>query len=303
MADIEIQQARAFLAVAKEGSISRAADKIGRVQPAVTMAIQKLERDLKTDLTERSGRGMRLTPAGQRLAEYLSPLLEQWDAARAHLDDSPDAVLRGPVRVGAGEAAALYLLPPAVAAFRRQHPQADVVIRHEPADETLAGLRDGSLDFGIRTLPAPPADIEFRPILTSDRMLIAKRGSAVLRGTASLGKLAGESFVLPRKGSTTRKMIEGAFAGADLALRIAVEAGGWEIVKRYVAMGLGISVVPEFCIGPADRRVLGARSARKLFGQETYGVVIRRGRKPSRAGLELLDLLESGHERRVQWVP
>jgi DNA-binding transcriptional LysR family regulator len=107
------------LAVAREGSISRAADRIGRAQPSVTMAIQKLERDLKTDFIERSGRGVRLTAAGRRLAEYLGPLLHQWDAARAHLDDSPDGPLRGPVRVGGGEAAMLYLLPPALAAFRR----------------------------------------------------------------------------------------------------------------------------------------------------------------------------------------
>ena len=167
-----------------------------------------------------------------------------------------------------------------------------MVIRHEPADETLAGLRDGSLDFGIRTLPEPPADIEFRPILTSDRMLIAKRGSGILKGAASLGKLAREPFVLPRKNSTTRKKIEGDLA--ELGLRIAVEAGGWEIVKRYVSMGLGISVIPEFCIRPADRKTLGARSVRKLFGQETYGIVTRRGRKPSRAGRALLEMLGAG---------
>jgi DNA-binding transcriptional LysR family regulator len=291
LSDIEIQQARAFLAVAREGSVGRAADRIGRTQPSVTMSIQKLERDVKTDLIERSGRGVRLTAAGQRLAQYLGPLLEQWDAARTHLDDSPDGVLRGPVRVGGGEAAILYLLPAALAAFRREHPEADLVVRHEPAEETLAGLRDGSLDFGIRSLPTPPGDIEFRPILTCDRVLIAKRGSAVLKGRPSLAKLAREPFVLPRKGSTTRTMIEGAFAQAGLALRVAVEAGGWEIVKRYAAMGLGISVIPDFCIRPVDRKALSARSLRPVFGQEIYGILSRRGREPSKGGRALIELL------------
>ena len=288
---MEIQAVRAFLADAREGSVSRAADRVGRTQPSVTMAVQKLERDLNADLIERSGRGVRLTAAGQRLAEYLGPLLEQWDAASTHLEESRDGPLRGPVRVGGGEAAILYLLPPALAAFRRQHPQADVVIRHQPADETLDGLRDGSLDFGLRSLPAPPGDIEFRPILTCDRVLIAKRGSAVLDGGPRLEKLARESFVLPRKGSTTRTMIEGAFAQAGLPLRVAVEAGGWEIVKRYVAMGLGISVVPAFCVRPGDRKAIGARSVRRLFGQETYGLVSRRDREASRAGRALIEFL------------
>lgn len=255
------------------------------------MAIQKLARELQADLIERSGRGVRLTAAGQRLAQYLGPLLQQWDAARMHLDDSSKGPLRGPVRVGGGEAAILYLLPPALATFRRQHPQADIIIRHQPADETLAGLRDGSLDFGIRSLPLPPGDIEFRPILTCDRVLIAKRGNAMLKGGPRLEKLARESFVLPRKGSTTRTMIEGAFVQAGLELRVAVEAGGWEIVKRYVAMGLGVSVVPAFVIRPADRKGLGTRPVQALFGQETYGLVTRRGREVSRAGRVFLGIL------------
>jgi LysR family transcriptional regulator, low CO2-responsive transcriptional regulator len=137
----------------------------------------------------------------------------------------------------------------------------------------------------------PPGDIEFRPILTCDRVLIAKRGSTVLKGGPRLEKLAKEAFVLPRKGSTTRTMIEGAFAQAGLELRVAVEAGGWEIVKLYVAMGLGVSMVPEFVIRPADRKGLGARSVKRLFDRETYGIVTRRVRQPSRASRALLELL------------
>lgn len=86
-------------------------------------------------------------------------------------------------------------------------------------------------------------------------------------------------------------MIEGAFAQAGLELRVAVEAGGWEIVKRYVAMGLGVSVVPDFVIRPADRRVLGARSVRGLFGEETYGSVRRGGRELSRSASAFLSEL------------
>jgi DNA-binding transcriptional LysR family regulator len=62
-------------------------------------------------------------------------------------------------------------------------------------------------------------------------------------------------------------------------LRISVEDGGWEIVQRYVAMGLGISVIPAFCLQPSDRPRLASRSLRGLFGHETYGIVTRRGRE------------------------
>ena len=289
---MEIQQVRAFLAAAREGNISRAAERIGRTQPAVTMAIKQLEGQLERELLERSGRGIRLTPAGERLAAYLAPLIEQWDAAPSQTEESRDGKLRGRVRIGAGEAAILYLLPGPLEAFRRENPEVDIVLRHAPARDVLDGLRDASLDFGIRSAPEPPAsEFDFHPFSTSDRLLIAKRGSRVLRGKTTIGALAQESFVLPPRGTTTRTLIEGEFARAGLELRIAIEAGGWEIVKRYVALGFGISVVPAFCVEPADRRLLGSRSVRTLFGEEVYGTITRRGRPLSKAALAFSEKL------------
>lgn len=205
----------------------------------------------------------------------------------AGLQESPDGLLRGPVRVGAGEAAILYLLPAPLRSFRKRHPQAELVIRHEPADRVLDGLRDGSLDFGIRSLPGPPPEFEFLPFIICDRVLIASPGHPVLSQRATPKNLSRHAFVLPRKGSTTRSLIEGAFAGAGLSLQISVEAGGWEIVKRYVSLGLGISVIPAFCLQPSDRPRLASRLLRHLLGQETYGIVMKRGRDLSPAAKAL----------------
>jgi DNA-binding transcriptional LysR family regulator len=170
----------------------------------------------------------------------------------ASLGEPGGGILRGPVRIGGGEAAILYLLPGPLRSFRRRHPQVEILIHHESADRVLDGLRNGSLDFGLRSLPGPPAEFEFQPLITSPRTLIARRGHPVLGRPITIEALARHAFVLPRKGSTTRALIEGAFAGAGLSLRISVEAGGWEIVKRYVALGLGISVIPAFCLQPSD---------------------------------------------------
>jgi DNA-binding transcriptional LysR family regulator len=150
-------------------------------------------------------------------------------------------------------------------------------------------VRCGACRRRRRSVPAPPvSEFEFKPFSTTDRVLIARRGSPILREKINVRALARQAFVLPRAGTTTRTLIEGAFAEAGLALRVAIEAGGWEIVKRYVALGFGVSVVPAFCIGPADRGLLGSRSVRKLFGQEVYGTVTRRSRQLSKAAAELL---------------
>ncbi len=285
---MEIQQARAFLAVAREGSVSRAARTIGRTQPTVTMAVHTLERELKAKLFERAGRGVRLTPVGEALARSLAPLIAAWDSVPSSLDEPGSGVLRGPVRIGGGEAASLYLLPGPLRSFRHRHPQVEILIHHEPAHRVLDGLRNGALDFGLRSLPGPPAEFEFQPLITSPRTLIARRGHPVLRRSVTIEGLARYAFVLPRKGSTTRALIEGAFAKAGLSLRISVEAAGWEIVKRYVALGLGVSVIPAFCLQPSDRPRLASRPIAKLFGDETYGIVTKRGRASSPAASALI---------------
>ena len=290
---MEVQQARAFLAVAREGGVTRAAAKVFRTQPAVTMAVKALERQLKTKLFERAGRGVRLTSAGRRLFETLAPLVQQWDAVPSHLIGAADGKLRGSVRIGAGEAALLYLLPGPLRVFRRRYPEVEIVIRHQTADRVLTDLRDGALDLGVRSLPVPPADFEFQPLVTSDRVLIGSRGHRALRGRPRLATLAEHSFILPPRGSTTRALLEGTFAEADLPLSIAVEAGGWEIVKRYAAIGLGLAVIPAFCVLPADRARLASRPATSLFGRDTYGLVTRRGRELEPACKAFIELLRN----------
>jgi DNA-binding transcriptional LysR family regulator len=285
---MEIHQARVFLAVAREGSFSAAARRLYRTQPTVTMAVQKLERELGARLFERVGHGVRLTRAGRLFMESVGPLVEQWDRTSRRLQESADGVLRGPVRVGAGEAGILYLLPGPIRSFLRRHPRVDVIIRHRPAAETLAMLRQGEIDFALRALPEPPADMTYFPFRTADRLVIAPPSHPIHKGKSlTLEVLSRYPFILPWPGSATRKLIEGLFAERGLPLQISLEAGGWEAIKRYAGLGLGIGVVPDFCLEQTDRR-LAARAARSLFGQDTYGIVTKRGREISPAARSLI---------------
>ena len=275
---MEVQQARVFLAVAREGSFSRAARRLYRTQPTVTMAVQKLERELGSRLFERAGHGIRLTRSGERLLESVGPLVDAWDRMSRRLREPADGVLRGRVEVGAGEAAIHYLLPGPLRSFSRRHPRVEVVLRNRSPEETLALLRQGEIDFALRSLPEPPADMLFFPFRTAERLLLAPRGHAVHRARSVTAEmLSTHAFLLPWPGSPTRKLIEGVFAERGLPLRVALEAGGWESLKRYAGLGLGLAVVPDFCLDGTDRR-LAARSARNLFGQEIYGIVAKRGR-------------------------
>ena len=286
---MEIGQARAFLAVAGEGSFSSAARRLYRTQPAVTMAVQKLEREVGGKLFERTGRGVRLTRAGQLLRERIGPLLEQWEVARTLLRDSVDPVPTGTVRIGADEAAALYLLPAALRSFLKHYPGVQPVVRCQSLAETLEDLRAGEIDFGVASLSAAPPDLAYRPFLRTGRLLLAPRGFFHLtRGKVTLAKLSRCPILLPPKASTLRRRIDRAFRSQGLDFRPALEASSWETLKQYAGLGLGVAIVPGFCL-PRDDRRLTARSVSSLFGHDEYGVLRRRSGSLSPAAELLLE--------------
>ena len=182
----------------------------------------------------------------------------------------------------------LYLLPGPIRSFLKRHPGVEVVIRHQTAEETVAALRGGELDFALSSVLSPPGDMSYSVVRRTDRMLVAPRNHAVHQAkTLTLEGLSRYPFILPRSGSTTRKLVEGAFAERNLPLEIALEAGGWEIIKRYAGLGLGIAVLPAFCLEHTDRR-LAARSVRHLFGRAVHGILARKGRELSPAAAALV---------------
>lgn len=288
---MEIQQARLFLAVAHEGSLSGAARRLYRTQPTVTMAVQKLERELGAKLFERIGHGVRLTNAGRQLRESIGTLVDQWERATGSIPGSNDPRARGPIRIAASEAAILYLLPGPIRSFLRRHPNVEVVVRQQSGSDVLALLREGEIDFAVRTTSDTPPDLTFHPFRRAEYLLIAPRTHAIHRMKAlTLEQLARHALVLPARGSVARKAIEGAFASRGLSPRIALETGAWDTIKRYAGLGLGVGVVPDFALESSDRR-LAARRARSLFAAEVYGILLRLGREPAPAARDLISAI------------
>ncbi len=290
---MELRLVRAFLEVARQGSAVRAAHVLGRSQPSISMALKALQEELGVRLLARVGRQNQLTPEGRALFERARPLLEQWEALPGQIQQASRAAPAGPVRVGAGEGAVLYLLPKAIRSFKRRFVQVEVIVRNQATEDSLAMLRAGELDLALRSLGSTPAGIWYRPSLSFDRVVVAPRRHPILRGRKiSLEALARYPFVMPWPRSTTRRLVEAALERAGHPCRIALEAGGWEIVKRYVGLGLGIAIVPAFCAEARDGTRLGRRSVAHLFGQDRYGIVVKRGRPLSPAAQALARLID-----------
>jgi DNA-binding transcriptional LysR family regulator len=293
---MEIQQLKAFLAVAKTGNFSRAAQLVLRTQPSVTVAVRRLERELNVRLFERHGRKTILTAAGASLSDAVGPLLTGWDRLKDVVAPTTAGRLSGHVRIGAGEPVMLYLLPKALKAFRKENPDVRVSLYCQRRDQTLEMLKAGELDFGVRSMERAPAWAAYRPSLSYERVVLAQRGHAIGKSKRlTLAELARYPLLAGDMVSTTRRIVEGKLTEAGLHWEVGLEAGGWEVLKRYAREGLGVAVVPAICLTEEDKRTLTVARAGHLFGYDRYGVVTRRESSPSEAARRFITRIDPGY--------
>lgn len=223
-----MDELRHFLLIVEHGTFTEAARRAHLSQPALTASIQRLETLFGARLLARGPAGAEPTAAG-------AALVPRARAALAAIEDGRRAVVEieglhaGEVRLGAGATACTYLLPPALAAFRAEHPAVRFLLREATTDEVLGALHAGELDLGVVT-----AD-EGEPWFHDSLILVAAPG---------LARPAEAPFVTFGRGSTTRALLERHFPGAPVVM----ELGSIAAVKGNVRAGIGIALVSRSAV-------------------------------------------------------
>ena len=291
---------RAFCQVARLGSVSRAAEALFLSQPAVTLQLLALERDLGQPLFERIGRRFSLTREGQVLYELARPLVEGIDGIDGEFRGRLKGLQAGELHVAAGSSTILYLLPPLVQAFREKHPDVQLVLHNVTGKDGLGLLRADGCDLAVGSMLDVPADLAYAPVYSFDPMLIVPPGHPLAEKTPlRLEDLSPYGLILPPRRLTTYRLVDLVFQQRRVPYTVALEVGGWEVIKQYVAMGLGISIVTGICLTDADRSRLVARSLADYFPQRSYGVVMRKGKFLGPQARAFIDLIRPGlFERR-----
>jgi LysR family cyn operon transcriptional activator len=288
----DVAALRAFLAVARLGSVGRAAELLGRTQPSISARIAGLEQAWGTRLFRRIARGMAVTPEGARLlpmAESALRSLEELDrAAGAPVAESDE------LRVGAGDSLGRRLLPRALAQLLERRPALEVRVVEGPGHRLVQSLRDGEIDVALAvasTVPTPPDGLDVEPIVTSGIDMI-EAGPGRRGNRLPLRRLAGRRIVTLQAGSGFRRHLEAAFAASDLPFHPAVEVGNLSLVRRFVAAGLGVAIVPAVAFGDED---LDGLTRRRLSGVPPveYVRILRDGAPLSTATADLLELLRA----------
>ncbi|MDR0184597.1 LysR family transcriptional regulator [Lysobacter arvi] len=283
---------RAFCQTARLGSVSRAAEALYLSQPAVTLQLQALEREMGVRLLERSGRRITLTREGQELYDLARPLVEGLDGLDSTFHERIRGLDAGELNVAAGSSTILYLLPRIVEAFRATHPEVRLSLHNVTGAGGLDLLRSDGVDLAVGSMLDVPADLSYEPVYRFEPMLITPRDHPLAqKASITLDDLSPYGLILPPQRLTTYRLIDLVFQQNRVPYTVALEVGGWEVIKQYVAMGLGISIVTAICLTEADRERLCARSLAEYFPSRTYGVVVRKGKYLSpqaRAFVELI---------------
>ncbi len=244
---MELHALRVFLTVANEKSFSRAGEKLLRTQPAVSLAIQRLEQVLGEKLIDRSAKDLLLTDAGKIVLEYarrFENLQADLENALAELRDKS----AGRLTIGANESSTLYLLDH-IDKFRRRFPKVRVQVRRSLSSKIPAELLDGELELGILTYDPEDERLISRVIFTDHlAFVMSPKHRLASRKEVSIEELGGETFIAHNVVSPYRQVVIREFQRHKVPLNMDVEMPTVEAIRKMVERNEGVAFLPRMCV-------------------------------------------------------
>jgi len=244
---VTLNQLSSFLAVAREGSVSAAAEKLYVTQPSISAAVSALSREVGVELTERVGRGVGLTAAGEAFRPYASDVLGLIEQGRRAAQEAADSSTRT-LSIVAVATAAEYVVPSLLRAFASLHPE--IKLQLEVANRATLFDRVLEHDVDVAIAGRPPEDerIDGRAFLPNEIVLIAEPDDPLVSGrTVRPEDLGGSVWLQREPGSGTRELVGEFLAEHDLRPQT-LTLGSNGAIKEAVRLGLGISLQSRMAV-------------------------------------------------------
>ncbi|CAM2157342.1 Transcriptional regulatory protein [Pararobbsia alpina] len=243
---MNINDLRAFVAVVKSNSLTRAAETLFLTQSAVSRRIQHLEESLGAELFDRATKPPRVTALAHRVYALAVPLLQGVDRlVDVTREDAPPT---GLFRIGLTRVVSDIALFDAVLKLKDAFPDLEVQSTNDWGPQLFAQLENGALDAATLMLPAvavPPASVSARRIATLEVMVVQSARKPLVPERATLGQLAKQGWILNPEGCGYRAALEHAFDMKGQPLRLSVDTHGTDTQLRLIAAGLGLGLVPK----------------------------------------------------------
>jgi DNA-binding transcriptional LysR family regulator len=244
---MELSQLETFLAVAEERSFSRAAVRLHRTQPAVSQVIRKLEAAVGETLFDRAARDGSLTAAGGLLRDYALRLLALRREATSALGELK-SLERGRLQLAANEYTCMYLLP-VMDAFRREFPHVSVTVHRTLASRVPEELNLRTFELGVISFRPDPKQFRTIAVYGDSLAFIVSPDHPLARAErVSIDDLGGEVFIAHNVTSPLRRKVIEAFQRYGTPLNMGIELPTIEAIKRFVAMGNGVALVPHLTV-------------------------------------------------------
>jgi len=280
---LNLNQLKVFHTAAKFQSFTRASEALFLTQPGISKHIKDVEEYYGVRLFDRLGKKVVLTQAGEVLYAGTEKIFDIIDQTRAEMDEFRD-LARGTLNIGASVTIGIYILPEILGRFRKAYPRLhislDISLNREIAEKVL----DNALDIGLLGAPADDERLVMKPFLRDELVVIVPRGHEwALRDSVRPQDLLTQPFILSRRGSGTRAIVEEKLKEAGISLGDDIEFGNTEAVKKAVEAGVGISIISRQAVLREERQ--GLIKSLRLSGvnlERRFYIAYRKGKYLSR---------------------
>ena len=293
---MDFDQLNTFVAVAELGNFSRAGERVFRSQSAVSAQIRLLEEEYGARLFDRTKKAAKLTPAGELLLEHARRLIAARDESLRAVADAGELV-RGVLSIGANETTFLYVLPEILSRYHQANPMVRVSVYRNFSHKVLQKLEDDQIELGVVTLPVRSPMLMVTPIFRDALVWIAPPSSPLAgKRKVTLAEIAEHGLIFHKTGSM-RRLMERQLRPFRERLAVTMELTSAELVKKFVAAGLGASMISKRFVRNEIRE--GSLKILDVDAETSHrelGVVVREGKTLSRAAQAFLEQVEKSGE-------
>jgi DNA-binding transcriptional LysR family regulator len=288
---MELHTLQVFLTVATERSFSRAAEKMFRTQPAISLALQRLELELGEKLIDRTGKDLILTDAGRTVLEFA----RRFQSLKLELDNSL-AELRdnsaGRLAIGANESTTLYLLQH-IQRYRELYPKIKVQVRRSLSSKIPDELIDGNLELGVISFDPADERIKSKVIYTDAlAFVVSPRHRLAHKKAVSIADLGSEIFIAHNVVSPYRDLVLREFQAHKTPLNMSVEMPTIEAIRKLVQSNMGVAFLPRMCVEQEiEQKMLCEIRVKELHVERKIRLVYPARRALSHAARAFLEVL------------
>jgi DNA-binding transcriptional LysR family regulator len=291
---VELGQLETFLTIAREKSFSRAAERLYRTQPAISLALKRLEEEFGEILVDRTTKGGTLTDAG----ETLLPLAQRMLDLRQQIIDTfgtLKGLQQGRLNIGANESMSEFLLPRMLLAYQRTCPDIKLQAYRLSSERIPSEILERRLDVGFVSYDPLHPELRSQVVYRDHMVLVVPPGHRLAgRRTIDLKVLGEETFIAHNALTPTRAAIIDLFAKCETPLRMTMELGTLSTIQDFVAQGAGVAILPRMTVAAAiaDGRLVEV-PVRQLKVEKLIRMVSRRDEALSHAAKAFIQLVQS----------